>query len=107
MKMYLSDRHKRFSAIAEYNPQDGSFTVLRGSTVSDSISGAPTFRGAKTVLKLRNQYVKACLVQTDVVFTSSSSAANFVTGNSTDGTRTWKDEKGRTFKEIQSETKGA
>ena len=33
-------------------------------------------------------------------FRSPSTAANFVTGNSTNGLLAWKDENGRTLKEI-------
>lgn len=105
MKLYLKNRNGRFDAVAEYDVQNGIFTVLKGSRVSDSISTAPTFRGAKTVVKQRSLYVKNYIVQEHVAFKSSSTAGNFVTGNSTDGPSSWKDETGKKLKEILSELK--
>ena len=106
MKLYLKNRNDRFDATAEYNLQSGEFVVLKGSRVSDSVSTAPTFRGARTVAKQRSMFVKNNIVQEDVVFKSSSTAGNFVTGNSTDGPSSWKDETGKKLKEILSEMKG-
>lgn len=103
MKLYLKNRNDRFDATAEYNQQTGEFIVLKGSRVSDSISTAPTFRSVKTIEKQRSLYVKNNIVQENVVFKSSSTAGNFVTGNSTDGPSSWKDETGKKLKEIFSE----
>lgn len=105
MKLYLRNRNDKFDASAEYNTQTGAFVVLKGSRVSDSISTAPTFRGAKTVEKQRKLYVKKNIVQDDVVFKSPSTAGNFVTGNSTDGPSSWKDENGKKLKVILAEIK--
>lgn len=103
MKLFLKNRNDRFDATAEYNLQTGEFVVLKGSRVSDSISNAPTFRGAKSIEKKRSLYVKNNIVQDNIVFTSSSTAGNFVSGQSTDGPRAWKDETGKKLKEILSE----
>lgn len=105
MKLYFKNRNGRFDAVAEFNSQSGEFIVLKGSRVSDSISSAPTFRGAKTVDKQRNAYVENNIVKENVVFKSSSTAGNFVTGNSTDGPSSWKDANGKTLKAIMSEAK--
>ena len=105
MKLYLKNRNDRFDASAEYNLQTGEFVVLKGSRVSDSISTAPTFRGVKAIEKQRSLYVENNIVQENVVFKSSSTAGNFVTGNSTDGPSSWKDETGKKLKEILSELK--
>ena len=106
MKLYLKNRNDRFDAAAEYNQQTGEFVVMKGSRVSDSISTAPTFRSVKAIEKQRSLYVKNNIVQENVVFKSSSTAGNFVTGNSTDGPSSWKDETGKKLKEILSEMKG-
>ena len=101
MKFYLKNRKGLFDAVAEYNDETKSFTVLKGSKVSEYISNTPKFRGAKTIVKLRDEYVQNDVeVKKDVVFKSPSSAANFVTGASTNGCKAWKDETGRTFKEV-------
>ncbi len=106
MKLFLINRNGRFEAQAKFDNETGEFIVLKGSRVSDSISNAPTFRGARTIEKKRIAYVKNNIVQEDVMFKSSSTAGNFVTGNSTDGPSSWKDESGKKLKEILSELKG-
>lgn len=103
MKLYLNNRKDTFDAIAEYNLQTGEFVVLKGSRVSEEISTAPTFKSIKTIIKQRGLFVYNNIVQEDVVFRSSSSAGNFVTGHSTDGPSAWKDKSGKKLKEILSE----
>ena len=44
--------------------------------------------------------MKGAVLQKDMVFKSASTAANFVTGSSTNGLTAWKDKDGRTIKEI-------
>lgn len=104
MKLFLTKSGK-FDAIADYNEHTKEFVVLKGSCVSDTISTAPTFRGAKTIEKQRKLYVEKNIVQENVVFKSSSTAGNFVTGNSTNGPSSWKDENGKKLKVILAETK--
>ena len=106
MRLYLKNRNGRFDAVAEYDIADKTFVVLKGSRVSEDISSAPTFRGVKTIEKQRALYVKGNIVQADVVFKSSSTAGNFVTGNSTDGPNSWKDETGKKLKVILQDIEG-
>lgn len=105
MKLFITKEKKGIKAIAEYYPEDGRFVVLKNSIVSDTISSAPTFRGAKAIALQREKYVINRVVKENVCFSSSSTAGNFVTGNSTDGPSSWKDETGKKLKEILSETK--
>lgn len=101
MKFYLRNRKKAFDAVAEYDASKKTFIVLKGSRVSDTISNSPSFRGKKTIFKFRDEYVQNGVdVFRDVVFKSPSTAANFVTGTSTNGCIAWKDEAGHTFKEV-------
>ena len=101
MKFYLKNRNNTYNAIAEYDVNSNNFTVLKGSRVSNKISSSPTFRGTKSIVKLRSEYVKnGVVVARDVVFRSPSTAAIFVTGTSTNGRIAWKDENGYTFKEV-------
>ena len=104
MKLYLT-RNGKYDAVDDYDLGTGVFTVLKGSIVSDSISNAPTFRGAKSIATARSFYVKNQKVLQDVVFKSSSTTGNFVTGNSTDGPSSWREETGKKLKEILSELK--
>ena len=100
MKLYLTRTKNNVSAIAEYSPEDKTFIVLKGSTVSTHIAYSEKFRGVKTVERTRNEYVKGGVVSRDVPFKSASTAANFVTGSSTNGLSVWKDEAGRKLKDI-------
>ena len=106
MKLFITRRSSGVKATAEYNPTSKRFVVLKGSVVSKVISTAPSFRGEKTVRILRDKYVVDRVVKEDVHFESSSTAANFVTGVSTDGPRTWKNEDGITLRDILCQAKG-
>lgn len=106
MKFYLIRTKKHIEAVAEYNPSSGSFTVLKGSIVLATVSNTGTFRSVGSVEKQRNEYVKNGVVMENIVFKSSSSAANFVTGISTNGMIAWKTKDGKRFKDAtRRETK--
>jgi hypothetical protein len=100
MKLYLIKKKNSISATGEYNPTTKQLTVLKGSRVSDFITYTAKFRGAGSIEKNRTNTVKDRLVVKDITFKSASTAANFVTGNSTNGLIAWKDKNGRTLKEI-------
>ncbi len=100
MKLFLKKRKTGVDANADYDIENGLFTVLKGSVTSDTVSTAPTFRSANSVRKLREKYVKDNIVIQNVIFNSSSSAANFVTGRSTNGLDKWVDEAGTPLKEL-------
>ena len=98
MLLYIKTRAA--NATGEYNPDSKIFIAKKGSKVSDTISDSATFRGASTIEKNRAQYVKNGMVDTDAVFKSPSTAANFVTGRSTNGLNAWRDENGISLKEL-------
>lgn len=100
MKLYLKSRVGNVNAVAEYDTDKNTFTVLKGSVVSDVVARSTTFRGAASIEKYRSQYVKNSKVITDVLFKSASTAANFVTGRSTNGLVTWKNIEGQKLKDI-------
>ncbi len=103
LTLYLIRKKKNVSAIGEYDLASKRLTVLKGSQVSDSISYTKKFRGTGTIEKNRINVVKDSVVIEDISFMSASTAANFVTGSSTNGLIAWKDDKGRTLKEITEE----
>ncbi len=103
MKVYLVNERKKINAVGEYNPETNGLVVLKGSILSKEVVYTPTFRGSKTIEKMRNGRVKDCVLQEDVAFKSSSTAGNFVTGRSTNGPAVWKNKDGCTIKEILSE----
>ena len=102
MELYLKTRNGSCDAIAEYEGKSSAFIVKKGSRVRETISNGKTFRGAKTIEMVRLKSVSEGIVQVDVVFRSASTAANFVTGTSTNGLIAWKNAEGTTLKEILS-----
>lgn len=103
MRLYLKRRNSEVDAVAEYDVESKVFVVLKGSRVSANIAHSEKFRGAKSIEKARAEYVKDCKVIKDAVFKSSSTAANFVTGTSTNGLMVWKNEEGIKLKQLISE----
>jgi hypothetical protein len=100
MRLYLKRKRTNIEAVVEYDPAKGTFTVLKGSIVSKTVAHTAKFRGADSIEKYRKDTVKNNAVTKDVVFKSASTAANYVTGASTNGLIAWKNEKGTTLKEL-------
>ena len=84
MRLYLTRPRSSIKAVADYDMASKSFVVLK-----DSVSVVDGTRVIK-----------------DVPFKSASTAANFVTGASTNGLTAWKDENGKTLKVILTEMEG-
>lgn len=101
MEVYLN-RKDGTKAMGDYDISTNSLTVYRGSCVSSKVNHTGKFRGAATVELLRAEYVKNGIVINNVSFNSPSTAANFVTGCSSNGLLLWKDNSGRTLKELLS-----
>ena len=79
------------------------FVVLKGATVNEKISVKSLSAG---MVKMREKYLKEGKVENlvtteDLLFSSSSAAADFVLGYSVSGPRTWKAKDGRSLKEIE------
>jgi len=103
MKLYLIQKSKGVNAQAEYDVETKTFKVLKGSVVSLEVSHSERFRGTASIIKQRsNGVVKNGKVTQDVEFKSPSTAANFVTGASTNGMIAWKNENGEVLKSILS-----
>ena len=103
MRIILNAKKAGAKAYGEWDATTGHVVVKQGSVVSQTLSASPTFRGKKTIENLRGQYVSEGIVTTDVLFKSSSTAANFITGRSTNGLIVWKTEDGKTLKEFINE----
>lgn len=89
--------------MANYDIENKCFTVLKGSAVSESIAHSEKFRGAKSIEKARLGVLDGTKLIQDVLFKSSSTVANFVTGASANGLTAWKTKDGRTLKEVLAE----
>lgn len=82
------------------------FVLISGSSVNEKTTMKSLSAG---MVKLRNKHldsgkVKIWKTVEDILFSSSSAAADFVLGYSVSGPATWKDKSGRTLKEIEAET---
>ena len=100
MKLYLRSNKKNIDAVADYDIAEKKFTVLKGSIISKNISSASSFRGVKPVKEWRERYVRENVLIEDVAFKSPSTAANFVTGSSTNGLLAWKNENGEYLRKL-------
>lgn len=84
------------------------FVVFAGATINKKTSIKSLNSG---IQRLRQKYIDSNKVQSlitmeDILFSSSSAAADFVLGYSASGPQTWKAKDGRTLKEIEkSQTK--
>lgn len=71
-----------------------------------SVSVVPTKSCPETILNLRNKHAERVeegkLIE-DILFTSPSAAAGFLTYASANGMIMWMDEKGRNLKEIEND----
>lgn len=103
MKVFLVQKRNGVSATGEYDIESGSLTVKKGSVLSATISSSAKFRGAETIRKNREGITEGTKLIKDITFKSPSTAANFVTGSSTNGLIAWKDKNGSTIKKIASE----
>jgi hypothetical protein len=99
MKLVLNRKNSDIDAKGEYNPETKVFIVKKGSIVSETISDSENWKGASSIEDYRAKFVRGNVVKEDVEFTSSSTAANFVTGSSSNGLVTWKSSNGKTLKE--------
>lgn len=103
MKVYLKQRNSDVSAVGEYDVETKELIVRKGAVVSERVATEGKFRGASSVIKKRNDYCRERKTKEDVLFKSASTAANFVTGTSTNGLLAWKDEEGNSLKSIIAE----
>ena len=101
MKVFIRSK-KGINAVGEYNESDNSLTVLKDSIVSKNVCHSPKFQGAGTIERYREQHVVDFVVKEDILFKSPSTAANFVTGSSSNGLSVWKSEDGRSLKQVIS-----
>lgn len=106
MKVFLIREKSGVRATGEFDPATKAVTVLKGSVLSASVAHTEKFRGAKSIEKSRDGVLKGNVLQVDVPFKSASTSANFVTGSSTNGLTAWKDQRGKTVKEIIAEIEG-
>ena len=102
MKLYLKTKSGA-DAVGEYDPVTKTMVVRKGSIVAPDVHTDGKFRSANSVIKYREQYCDGLKTKQDVVFKSASTAANFVTGRSTNGLIKWKNSDGVILRSLLSE----
>ena len=100
MKVILKRRNSDIFAIGEFDTSTKAIIVKKGAVVSDAIHYTEKFRGSRTIEELRERYVVDRKTTQDITFNSASTAANFVTGGSTNGLIAWKTESGISIREA-------
>ena len=88
---------------AEGQVTSEGFVILKGATINEKTSEKSLSKGA---IKLRNKImnsdkVKDLTITDDLLFTSSSAAADFILGYSVSGPAYWKNIEGKSLKEIE------
>lgn len=81
------------------------FVVFQGAVINEKISRNSI---NASIVKLREKFfaeekVKNLITTEDLLFNSSSAAADFVLGYSASGPKTWKNKNGKSLKEIEAE----
>lgn len=103
MKLYLTRPRSNIQAVADYDITNKTFVALKNSIISSKLAYSEKFRGSKSIAKSRIGVTEGTKVIKDVPFKSASTAANFVTGTSTNGLIAWKDENGKALKLVLAE----
>ena len=89
--IYLNSREGLFQAKGIYTPEQT--IVLKGSVIKTAFSTSEKFKGSDLVLSIRNDRAivddKGVLLK-DYSFASPSTAAQFVTGRSSNGYVAWR-----------------
>lgn len=80
------------------------FVLFAGAVLNEKTSEKSLSKGAANLRKkhLASNKVKDFVTTEDILFSSSSAAANFVTGYSVSGPATWKNSAGVTLKELEA-----
>lgn len=100
-KLYINVGNQKAEGIVTTE----GFVLLAGAVINEKVAAKSLTKGALT---LRNKLIESGKVKDletteDILFSSSSAAADFVMGYSVSGPKTWKNMQGKTLKEIEAE----
>jgi hypothetical protein len=93
-------RGKGFSYEARIGVKNGSYILLKGRRIKQS--GGASLRKKLQQIRSSPMYIKDYVVIQDIYFGSPSSAADIVTGSSTNGWKFWTTEDGMTIDNLRS-----
>ena len=97
IEVIAKGRNMRYDAVGIYDGK--GLTVLKGSRISATV--ASKMNPVAVKLRERKDTVDNFVLQKDVTFRSSSTAASFVTGSIANGMSVWKLKDGKPLGSIQ------
>ena len=103
MELFLKQTIKKINFTTDATAKQNSegFVVLKGSKIAPSSDGdiniSPGNSKKRKECKIENN-----VLQEDVLFNSPSSAAEFVTGKSSNGWISWKNKDGKTLRDLEN-----
>lgn len=100
MHLILSRKNAGEYAECEYDPNTKKVIVYKGAKVSNGVSSSETFKAGEKIIELRKKYIVNGVLVQNIEFLSASTAANFITGCSTNGMLAWKNKDGVNLKTI-------
>ena len=100
VEVFIKRKKNEISAHGKYNFETQELIVEAGSIVSKEVSTSTKYRGINAIKKRRELYVENNVVQENILFSSASTAASFIMGNSVNGLRIWKNNEGISIKEL-------
>lgn len=97
IEVFLKGRDDSYYASGYYDEISKKLVVKKGAHVKTSID---QFKGSNSIAKNRAGKLHNGILIEDCAFNSASTAANFITGRSTNGLIAWKDKNGTSLKKI-------
>ena len=104
IEIYLLRKRGNVFSTATFDTETGETIVKKGSRVSVAINHSETFNRSNSIERKRLETVTNQITNQDVRFSSPSTAANFVTGNSSNGWIAWKTKDGKTLKKAMNDS---
>lgn len=78
------------------------FVVFKGSVINSSISQSCSYRAKKLREEYKNKIDKNMTLKETLLFSSPSSASDFVSGYSSNGKISWKTKDGKTLRDLEN-----
>lgn len=95
--------HTTQKIVAKGKQTSEGFVVLKGSKLKKKISKSASSGTLKNRELAKNHYDENFILLEDILFTSPSAAASFITGSSVNGRKEWKDANGKSINQREAE----
>ncbi|QYH52380.1 GIY-YIG nuclease family protein [Liquorilactobacillus hordei] len=95
--------HKGQKIIAKGKQTSEGFVVFKGSKLKTQVEKSASKATLKNRELAKHKYDENFILLEDILFTSPSAAASFVTGSSVNGRKEWKDIYGKSINQLEKE----